>query len=412
MTCSGTWPAVARHVAPGGLYIIELAHPADFFAVERRTSSEWSSEVGGGTVSVRWGGGTDEIDPITQITREHVSVTYSSGARRAHRHRRGAQPVLDRHRADRGDPPGRRLRRRGPLRGLRRRHPGRGAGRLADDPGPAPRGSGTRAGRAERQPGLGRVPGRRRPRAAADRLILAGQAVPQVAVQDGLHHLAQRAALVARRPGARPPQRMVDLDRQVRAEPVARWPHGGAGTAAAARSRSPAAAQLAGREPAADAPLHGLLADAEGLGQRAQRPARLAERGQRGRQQLAVPRRAQLAQPGRDALGQPGPAPGAGPPEAPGAPEGGTPCTYWRRPWVTTSDMVRPSRARRAFRRCRCSWSSRNVSSRLFAVIHAHPAAASPAPGTPGARPARPARTAADAPPAGSSICSAATSSR
>jgi SAM-dependent methyltransferase len=68
---------VARHVAPGGLYIVELAHPADFFAAERRTSSEWSSEVNGGTVRVRWGGGRDEIDPITQITREHVSVTYT-----------------------------------------------------------------------------------------------------------------------------------------------------------------------------------------------------------------------------------------------------------------------------------------------------------------------------------------------
>jgi SAM-dependent methyltransferase len=67
---------VARHLAPGSLYIAELAHPADFFAAERRTSSEWSSEVDGGTVSVRWGGGSDEIDPITQITREHVSVTY------------------------------------------------------------------------------------------------------------------------------------------------------------------------------------------------------------------------------------------------------------------------------------------------------------------------------------------------
>jgi len=67
--------SVARHLAPGSLYIVELAHPADFFAAERRTSTEWSSEVGGGTVTVRWGGGTDEIDPITQITREHVSVT-------------------------------------------------------------------------------------------------------------------------------------------------------------------------------------------------------------------------------------------------------------------------------------------------------------------------------------------------
>jgi len=68
--------SVARHLAPGSLYIAELAHPADFFGAERRTSSEWSSEVDGGTVRVRWGGGSDEIDPITQITREHVSVTY------------------------------------------------------------------------------------------------------------------------------------------------------------------------------------------------------------------------------------------------------------------------------------------------------------------------------------------------
>jgi len=68
--------SVARHLAAGGLYIAELAHPADFFAAERRTSSEWSSEVETGTVSVRWGGGKDEIDPISQITREHVSVTF------------------------------------------------------------------------------------------------------------------------------------------------------------------------------------------------------------------------------------------------------------------------------------------------------------------------------------------------
>jgi SAM-dependent methyltransferase len=72
----GHLACVARHLAPGGLYIVELAHPADFFSAERRTSSEWSSEVNGGTVSVRWGGGKDEIDPVTQVTREHVSVTY------------------------------------------------------------------------------------------------------------------------------------------------------------------------------------------------------------------------------------------------------------------------------------------------------------------------------------------------
>jgi SAM-dependent methyltransferase len=68
--------AVARHLEPGGLYIAELAHPADVFAAQRRTSSEWTSEVDAGTVTVRWGGRNDQIDPLTQITREHVSVTY------------------------------------------------------------------------------------------------------------------------------------------------------------------------------------------------------------------------------------------------------------------------------------------------------------------------------------------------
>jgi SAM-dependent methyltransferase len=67
--------AVGQHLDAGGLYITELAHPADFFAPERRTSSEWTSEVGGAVVSVRWGA-QDLIDPVTQITREHVSVTW------------------------------------------------------------------------------------------------------------------------------------------------------------------------------------------------------------------------------------------------------------------------------------------------------------------------------------------------
>ena len=66
---------VGRHLDSGGLYITELAHPADFFAAERRTSSEWTSEVPDGVVSVRWGA-QDHIDPVTQITREHVSVTW------------------------------------------------------------------------------------------------------------------------------------------------------------------------------------------------------------------------------------------------------------------------------------------------------------------------------------------------
>jgi SAM-dependent methyltransferase len=67
--------AVAAHLAPGGLYIMELAHPADYLSPESRTSSEWTIEAGGVVADVRWGGGSDRIDPVTQITREHMSIS-------------------------------------------------------------------------------------------------------------------------------------------------------------------------------------------------------------------------------------------------------------------------------------------------------------------------------------------------
>lgn len=67
--------AVAAHLAPGGLYIIELAHPADLFTRAPRTSAEWDTDAGGRHVHVRWGGRDDAIDPVTQVTREHVQIT-------------------------------------------------------------------------------------------------------------------------------------------------------------------------------------------------------------------------------------------------------------------------------------------------------------------------------------------------
>jgi SAM-dependent methyltransferase len=72
----GHFAAVAAHLADDGLYVVELAHPADFFAGEPSTSSEWATEVDGGKVTVRWGGRGDLVDPVTQVTREHVTVTY------------------------------------------------------------------------------------------------------------------------------------------------------------------------------------------------------------------------------------------------------------------------------------------------------------------------------------------------
>jgi hypothetical protein len=76
--------AVAANVVPGGLYIMELAHPADYLTQASRTSSEWTIEKDGLTAEVRWGGPLDAIDPVTQVTREHVtiSVTYTDGIKR------------------------------------------------------------------------------------------------------------------------------------------------------------------------------------------------------------------------------------------------------------------------------------------------------------------------------------------
>lgn len=67
--------AVAAHQPAGGLYIMELGHPADYLSVSPRTSSEWVTDSGGTRVAVRWGGATDRMDPVTQVTQEHVVVT-------------------------------------------------------------------------------------------------------------------------------------------------------------------------------------------------------------------------------------------------------------------------------------------------------------------------------------------------
>ncbi|HVT70896.1 MAG TPA: class I SAM-dependent methyltransferase [Trebonia sp.] len=70
--------AVRAQLAPGGLYIAELAHPADFFAPVPRTSSEWTTEAHGVRAEVRWGGRGDRINPLTQVTDEHMTITATA----------------------------------------------------------------------------------------------------------------------------------------------------------------------------------------------------------------------------------------------------------------------------------------------------------------------------------------------
>lgn len=69
--------SVARHLPDGGLYIMEFAHPVDVLSPNPRTSSDWVTDLAdGASVTVRWGGSRDVIDPVTQVTRERVSVAY------------------------------------------------------------------------------------------------------------------------------------------------------------------------------------------------------------------------------------------------------------------------------------------------------------------------------------------------
>jgi SAM-dependent methyltransferase len=70
--------AVRAHLPAGGLYIAELAHPADIFAAEPRTSNDWVIDADGLHADVRWGGRGDVIDPLTQVTREHMSITATA----------------------------------------------------------------------------------------------------------------------------------------------------------------------------------------------------------------------------------------------------------------------------------------------------------------------------------------------
>jgi len=71
--------AVRAHLVAGGLYIVELAHPADFFSPEPRTSSEWTVDAADGLhAEVHWGGRGDRIDPLTQVTNEHMTITATS----------------------------------------------------------------------------------------------------------------------------------------------------------------------------------------------------------------------------------------------------------------------------------------------------------------------------------------------
>jgi SAM-dependent methyltransferase len=70
---------VARHLADGGLAVIEMSHPADRLGGTPRVTTSWTVERDGVRAAVQWGEPSDELDPITQVAREHVTIAIEGG---------------------------------------------------------------------------------------------------------------------------------------------------------------------------------------------------------------------------------------------------------------------------------------------------------------------------------------------
>jgi SAM-dependent methyltransferase len=72
--------AVARHLRPGGLYVLEMCHPRDIFRVgAASTQTTWTQrDVSQDTVvETTWGMPDDPFDPITQIDEVSVTMRWS-----------------------------------------------------------------------------------------------------------------------------------------------------------------------------------------------------------------------------------------------------------------------------------------------------------------------------------------------
>jgi hypothetical protein len=68
--------AVARHLDPGGMYVLEMSHPADFLTPSPKAQLEWEVADGARAVRLRWGGPGDDFDPISQVSMARVRMEY------------------------------------------------------------------------------------------------------------------------------------------------------------------------------------------------------------------------------------------------------------------------------------------------------------------------------------------------
>ncbi len=64
--------AVGAHLVPGGVYVMETSHPADFLAGAPKTQDRWRVTRNGRRADVRFT--SPELDPVTQVAECRISV--------------------------------------------------------------------------------------------------------------------------------------------------------------------------------------------------------------------------------------------------------------------------------------------------------------------------------------------------
>jgi SAM-dependent methyltransferase len=73
--------SVGAHLVPGGLYVMEMCHPADFLAGAAKTQDRWRLTRDGTKVDVSFTSPLRGFDPATQVWDCHISVKVSDGGR-------------------------------------------------------------------------------------------------------------------------------------------------------------------------------------------------------------------------------------------------------------------------------------------------------------------------------------------
>jgi hypothetical protein len=74
--------SVASHMVIGGLYVMEMSHPADFLAGAPKTQDRWRITDGDQRVDVRWTAPLEAFDPVTQVCDNRISVSVTVKGRR------------------------------------------------------------------------------------------------------------------------------------------------------------------------------------------------------------------------------------------------------------------------------------------------------------------------------------------